>query len=1579
MFGSNQQNNTPFGGGGFGQSNPAPAFGSAPAPGGLFGQQPAQPSGFGAPAPAFGGGTSFGSTPFGGQAPAPSGGLFGQPSQPASGGGLFGSAPAPSSGFGQSSGFGAAPSAFGSPPPAPTTGLFGAPASTQPSFGGFGASPAPSGGLFGQPAPAPAFGAAPATTTGLFGNAPASSTGLFGSSPAPAAFGATSTTPAFGSGTTSTFGAPATSTFGAPATSTFGAPAPAVSGGLFGSPSPAPFGAPASGATGTRGTPYTTTSRQDGNTSLNFHSITAMQPYENKSFEELRMEDYKSGNRGQPSTTPLAANTTGTFFGGSSAPQGGSLFGQPAAAPSSTGLFGSAPAPSTGFGSPAPAPGGLFGQPAPAPAPFGAFGQSPAPAFGSGGFGSTPAPSTGFGSPAPAPGGLFGQSAPAPAPFGAFGGASSTASGSVFGQPAPAPFVGFGGTPAPSTGFAFNAAPSAPQPQAQAAVAPPTSIFPPNVTIVPPNLLESQKRQTALLKSMYDEVDKNRAWHPDSNGPASSQIGNSSPNANFNVPPSPYNISTASMMVNTTRSPRTGTKIKPRGYSWSTRSGEETTPRAKISELGRGGSSAGRSHIRSKHMQLVVKPNSLAPARLNLNGRRLQAATPDETITSPPKDPVDSPATARDSSLTPLAASNTATPTTSALVAHQQHTSPKPSPAAAALYREATTEEPDPVTSPTPRASVATGLVPTLTLDGYESSPSVAELSAMSEGDLAAVTNFTVRRPGYGEVAWEGAVDVRGIDLDKVVLINPRDVSVYQAAEEEGTKPPVGTKLNRPAIITFEEVFPYDDPQASNAAMEKFVDRLKKNCAKMDAEFIEYNRGTGVWKIRVQHFSRYGLFEDEEDEYETPKEAVKFAPGSTPARGMSDSILQREQTPFSKISRVGSEEAATGDKDGGKTKMNDKGVLDAAEVNAKEAYKAVFGMMHENKHHHGVVSAETLEEDVVDSAANLRTFVKPDEDLLLEASKLGSITSQLAIPSSSLDYGLRFGKMSRAGWFPTGSVCLPGSMASTGFRQARPIFDDSISALPGILNELYFICKLDSAGLECPLLQMPRSLHNGGDEESHAALREFLNYVGSTELGNKEAQEAFNLIAALLETPEASSAVVKSGGKENLSYSFRERRNQALLSWLVSVNSATVDRNVAAALANNDLPAAVFAALSGGDVQKATKIAAEGGALDLAITLSTGAEGASFIAGMISRNSSGTKPVPQDLVRTLRLFCGRSTEGSLHLKGRSNLSWQQRLALLLLENPSLSLSSLISEYDCCVKRGTAPPPLPQYCSSDASGVESVQYRILRVIADPQSASLTTVVNTNGFSSNTHDVSLSFLLAVTLTASGFLSSNDSFSFERLTNGLEAQLLDRGLWEYAIVVCLCAHGSTSPTSHRAKINRAMDIVLRFFKENDGTSGKHPILPSTWFAEALSFKSADISEFAGHILEVNPQLALKTVEQHLLPDIFSEKEFATLSVNVQETSTVTGCLKRLVVLSSQLPSLLQSPDAAEIMLDDCTKLESVFKAALVESHDILLPGATITEKDYRFMIQEALHLTATLRFMASSLDLSSPEDCA
>uniref|UniRef100_A0A3Q2VUD7 Nuclear pore complex protein Nup98-Nup96 n=1 Tax=Haplochromis burtoni TaxID=8153 RepID=A0A3Q2VUD7_HAPBU len=206
-------------------------------------------------------------------------------------------------GFGTSSTFGQQSGLFGSS-------TFSQPATSSTSTGfGFGAASGTSTSLFGNTGTGTtgglfsqqnnAFGAKQATSFGSFGTSTSSSGGLFGST--------NTTSNPFG-GATSLFGGSGFSATQQPGTTV-------------------KFNPP---------TGSDTMVKAGVTTSINtkHQCITAMKEYENKSLEELRLEDYQAGRKGP--TNPMAPGT-------------GSLFGQATATPSATtGLFGSS-APNSSF------------------------------------------------------------------------------------------------------------------------------------------------------------------------------------------------------------------------------------------------------------------------------------------------------------------------------------------------------------------------------------------------------------------------------------------------------------------------------------------------------------------------------------------------------------------------------------------------------------------------------------------------------------------------------------------------------------------------------------------------------------------------------------------------------------------------------------------------------------------------------------------------------------------------------------------------------------------------------------------------------------------------------------------------------------------------------------------------------------------------------------------------------------------------------------------------------------------------------------------------------------------------------
>lgn len=156
------------------------------------------------------------------------------------------------------------------------------------------------------------------------------------------------------------------------------------------------------------------------------------------------------------------------------------------------------------------------------------------------------------------------------------------------------------------------------------------------------------------------------------------------------------------------------------------------------------------------------------------------------------------------------------------------------------------------------------GYLPTLEAVDYYMQPSFEELAArerVDPGYCSRVLDFTVGRFGYGAVKYPGETDVRCLELDKIVKFNRHEVIVY---EDESAKPFVGRGLNKPAEVTL--MLQTRLPCVDQRQIEHIVKILRHSVEGQGAHFVSFNPENGEWKFFVNHFSRFGLIdEDEED------------------------------------------------------------------------------------------------------------------------------------------------------------------------------------------------------------------------------------------------------------------------------------------------------------------------------------------------------------------------------------------------------------------------------------------------------------------------------------------------------------------------------------------------------------------------------------------------------------------------------------------------------------------------------------------------------------------------------------------
>lgn len=1487
------------------------------------------------------------------------------------GGGLFGAAPAPATtGLFSSTGTTTGGGLFGAPAPAAPTGggLFGgsfgtAPASTPGAFGAPAA--AAGGGFFGAPAPAPAttgfFGAAPsaaAPTPGAFGGfgaapAPGGGGGLFGSAPAPASFGGgfgTSTPPAptpGGFGTTTT--PPGGGLFGS-------APAPSTSFGGFGAaPAPAP-----TGAFGTFGSP-----------------------------------------------APLGGAPAPSAFGG---------FGAPAPAP-----FGSAPAPGGGLFGSAPAPaapgfGGAFGGAAPAPPSL--FGSAPAP---SSLFGSASAPSTPsfFGSSAPAPSSLFGGGIGAPAP-------------SLFGTPSAAPAppsaFGFGSPTAPSL---FGAAP-APSPwgmPAPAAGGPPVvglaptaqtylAAIPPNAHILPPLASEVLEQQLRAVQAQREALEKAQVWTT----PSSPSVATTPVNLSSGSSPSGgWAFSFPATSPPTPRS--SATRIRPRGMGGSSTSGgggsaarwwntaASDSPLGSVSAaVNAGPLTSPETYWNASATRLNIRPESAGggtarkqkPLRLQWAAEQQAAAaaaaaegTPPATAAEPPLATLAPAATSTTAPVpSPLATNNicppppdepAATPTNAErqVGSSTPGSSTAPAPAAPTdpaydYYQRtlgsgleaATTMAPtNAASTPTPTSAT---LAPKLTKPGYAVQPSLETLHGLSEVELAAVQGFSVVRPSFGRVEWIGAVDVRGADLDDIVDIQHGDISVYAVDEANGTKPPEGSKLNRPAILTFYDLYPTPGgAQASPEDFDKLRRKLDKSARKSGADFLSYDENLGEWKIRVQHFSRYGLLDDDDDDDAPTSEggAVDTSPALSPPQAEigkrvrvkaptmpTRGTLKRQATPHYKAPRgqphvvvvedVDDDEQEGVDDESMGEFTTEESIRRHVSSQAAKTFQQVYNRLLSSDGldvtPRKLKSVVTFEQNGEISEKPLTltdngSISAPIDHLLEEAAALRpSLSRRVAnatrLGKSSIDMGWINRRSFRVGWLPNGSFLkIEGSFLT----QVRPNYGSTGS--PQRMLETQLKHSIKEFPESCPLFSLPSIEHDRSGIQT--ALDDFSRETKSF----PEASSTFSLLSSHLHARSESQA------------------QAALTQLLLNECAADIARDMHEASQQNNLRAGVVAAVSSGDLVRACEAATAAGMFGLALVLSD----SSTVAKADIRQQIRTvasqgdlSKFPPEILIVLKAICG--DDSVFGAKG----DWRRRVALRMRQNPDTPLHELLKAYDTDIAHSLVPYPFSKSRTNESA--RSALYQAMRLMADPGSVSLAQVVEPESLAVDRHDYCLTFHLA-TFIATIFSLSLPPLDAEKIADSYASQLVDCGRWDLAVLVTLCGITEQfSKESQRAKSCRAKHFVLRHYHTGDSACRelleKKLGLPAQWFEEALACRAGyegDIDQCVVHLTFCDVKKAISLLEELCLPNIFflnskgiSSATDVLAAANVMDPNSLAAAMQQYFALdeymtdlsrmndgqiSADLPTLQGIADSVENML--CLRLQQCRSV----SHKFLLPVAT------------------------------------
>jgi hypothetical protein len=138
---------------------------------------------------------------------------------------------------------------------------------------------------------------------------------------------------------------------------------------------------------------------------------------------------------------------------------------------------------------------------------------------------------------------------------------------------------------------------------------------------------------------------------------------------------------------------------------------------------------------------------------------------------------------------------------------------------------------------------------PKLTLLNTTTKPTMDDLNRLSNEQLASVENFTIVHEQHGKCVWPGNTDVRGLDLDQLVVFQAGSIGVYPDPQ---SKPAIGIGLNKRSIVTLNNCFPKKKKRGGTAS---YVTKLKKQLEKLPAAtFRGYDDETGQWTFETEHW-----------------------------------------------------------------------------------------------------------------------------------------------------------------------------------------------------------------------------------------------------------------------------------------------------------------------------------------------------------------------------------------------------------------------------------------------------------------------------------------------------------------------------------------------------------------------------------------------------------------------------------------------------------------------------------------------------------------------------------------------------
>ncbi|KAI8605514.1 nuclear protein 96-domain-containing protein [Dissophora ornata] len=729
----------------------------------------------------------------------------------------------------------------------------------------------------------------------------------------------------------------------------------------------------------------------------------------------------------------------------------------------------------------------------------------------------------------------------------------------------------------------------------------------------------------------------------------------------------------------------------------------------------------------------------------------------------------------------------------------------------------------------------------------YWMSPALEDLRKLSQSELQHVSGFQVGLPGFGSVAFQEPVDLTTVPslsaiCGNIVIFDHKICKVYP---DESNKPPRGQGLNVPAIISLEGCWPKDRATGETVKFDKsspqYTQHLKRLKRQPETTFMDFNAENGTWTFRVEHFSEYGLTDEDEAEVAHTDSgrrvittAVRARQGYDQNGAESSSMESDDQVKYyPELSQ--SNHAARYSKNTDPQRLNLMRTSLFADSYPKQdrvpKRSSVWSTSSENTEqaelvgeHAGAFKAETRPSFQEDYDVKESLLLRPPRKFTRSSYEQSLLTRKGNLLA---DAGLMMGRSCRVGWGPNGLLAVCGTIhgfedikESTGKHESISHQSLQLTSSPTVVQLLKIrtVAAPEEIETQRHIVSLQALLRNTtitldqndqprANIEPGTTFTTLISHLKDLyhELSTEEVN-AWILGQSLFDpqpTPENISQMPAAAQESYESIGRRVRCGN----WLSFVTKPLLEADLrrieveGGAMAQEE---SIFTLLLSNKRQKASVAAVRSKDLRLATLISQSGRGSRPLSGVedqmaLYKLAGAEGRIPASYLKVYALLCG-ALKANIAPKGEPSrsvtdgLDWRRTFGLYLWysNDPGANLKEALDGYTLAMSEDKAVArPQPWYLRKDQMQDPEhfdFLFQLITLLTFP-SKSLEDVLHPLGMTPSCLDYRQSWLFYMVLSQSLRISRfRKEATHAKICQDFIFQLENLGLWEWAVFVAL-----------------------------------------------------------------------------------------------------------------------------------------------------------------------------------------------